>query len=73
MQAKNDDWIGIYPENTNNDWENVVAWQWTGDTTNGNLDFGALPTGSYEVRAFYNNSFHTETSVKFRVNPRVFN
>jgi len=67
MRAKNDDWIGIYPENTNNDWENVVAWKWTGDTTNGDLNFGSLPAGSYEVRAFYNNSFHTEATAKFKV------
>jgi len=67
MTAQNDDWIGIYPEGTNNDWGNVVAWRWTNDTTNGDLNFNALPEGSYEVRAFYNNSFHTEATKKFKV------
>ena len=67
MTAKHQDWVGIYAEGTNNDWGNVVAWRWTNDTTNGDLNFNALPEGAYEVRAFYNNSFHTEATKKFKV------
>jgi len=73
MVAKNSDWIGIYPQGSSNAWENVVGWKWTGDKTDGNLVFGngALPIGAYEVRAFYNNSFHTEATRRFRVEERA--
>jgi len=69
MTAKNQDWIGIYPQGSNNDWGNVVGWKWTDDKTAGDLTFGngALPVGAYEVRAFYNNSFHTVATASFRV------
>jgi len=71
MSAKNKDWIGIYPEGSNNDWANVVAWKWTNDITNGNVNFNALPVGNYEVRVFYNNSFHTEATKGFKVEDAV--
>ena len=67
MVAKNQDWIGIYPKNSSNDWGNVVAWHWTNDTTNGHVTFNALPVGKYEARAFYNNSFHLEAKKDFTV------
>ena len=72
MVAKNQDWIGIYPAGSSNDWGNVVAWNWTGDVTNGSLDFNALPVGNYEVRAFYNNSVHLESSFAFSVKSTLF-
>ena len=67
MSAQNEDWIAIYPEGSNNDWGNVIDWKWTEDVASGNLTFNALPAGSYEVRAFNNNSFHTEATKKFTV------
>jgi len=67
MVGKNQDWIGIYPKESNNDWGNIVSWKWTNDTENGNLDFGVVPVGSYEARAFYNNSFKVEASKEFKV------
>ena len=67
MTGQNQDWIGIYPQNANNDFNNVVAWKWTNDAKNGNLDFAALPVGSYEVRAFYNNSLNVEATSRFKV------
>ena len=67
MQAKNKDWIGIYLQGSNNDWDNVVAWKWTGDTTDGSVTFEPLTWGRYEVRAFYNNSFHTEATTRFKI------
>jgi len=67
MQAKNRDWIGIYPKNSSNAWGNVIAWEWTNDTTNGQITFNALPVGEYEARAFYNNSGHLETKSAFKV------
>ena len=67
MQAKNKDWIGIYYQGSNNDWDNVVAWKWTGDTTDGSVTFEPLTWGRYEIRAFYNNSFHTEATSSFKI------
>jgi len=67
MTAQNKDWIGIYPTNSSNDWSNVLLWKWTNDRSSDTLTFGHLPVGSYEVRAFYNNSFTTEVSKKFSV------
>jgi len=71
MAAKNKDWIGIYPEESSNAWENVVAWHWTNDTTNGQVDFNALPAGKYEVRAFYNNSFKLVAKKEFIVEKNI--
>jgi len=73
MVAKNNDWIGIYPEGTNNAWKNVLVWRITGDKTAGDLTFAnaALPSGAYEVRAFYNNSYDTEATTRFKVNGDV--
>lgn len=67
MTGLNKDWIAIYPETSNNDWENVMRWSWTDDNANGNLTFNSLPQGNYEARAFYNNSYITEASTKFIV------
>ena len=67
MTAQNDDWIAIYPEDSNNSWINVIKWQWTDDVAAGNLTFDALPVGNYEVRAFYNNSYRLKASKAFTV------
>jgi len=69
MTGKNKDWIAIYPQGSNNDWDNVIGWQWTDDKASGDLTFGNghLAVGNYEVRAFYNNSFHTEATKAFKV------
>lgn len=73
MQGQNQDWVGIYPVNANNDWENVVSWAWTGDTIDATFKLGAVPVGEYEVRAFYNNSFVTEATTSFTVIAQVGN
>lgn len=68
MAGGSKDWIGIYPEGASNDWGNVVDWKWTGGITEGNIFFSGIKTsGSYEARAFFNNSFHTEASYTFSV------
>ena len=71
MTAQNDDWIGIYPADTTDAWANVIKWNWTNDIVAGNLTFDALPVGSYEVRAFYNNSLNSEASKQFTVENNV--
>jgi len=68
MEAKNQDWIGIYPKESNNDWANVIAWKWTNDVKEGKLDFGPLAARSYEARAFYNDSLKLEARREFKVN-----
>jgi len=34
------DWIGIYPKNASNDWDNVVSWVWANDTSVTQYDEG---------------------------------
>ncbi len=73
------DWIGIYPKGSNNDWGNVVAWFFTNNTkdttvagsVNGSITFAPLPKGEYEARLFYNNSFNLESLVRFKVEDKI--
>lgn len=67
MSGNDEDWIGIYPQNSNNDWGNIVQWAWTNGDIVGNHNFEPLPVGDYEVRAFFNNSFNTEARYAFSV------
>jgi hypothetical protein len=67
MSGDDEDWIGIYPKEKNNDWENVVAWHWSNGNISGNLNFGKLNAGEYEIRAFYANGFETKAKVAFQV------
>jgi len=59
MTNQNQDWIAIYPAKANNAWKNVIDWAWTDDKISGELTFDSLPTGKYEIRAFYDNSART--------------
>ena len=66
------DWVGIYPSDSNNDWENVVAWRWAKDTSPTQVDQGDwykfnLEDGSYEARFFLNNSFTVNSKVSLNV------
>ena len=68
MLGHQKDWIGIYRLNDNNDWNNVLRWNWTNSRQNGTLTLNALNTvGNYEVRAFFNNSFEVEAIYDFVV------
>jgi len=60
-------WIGLYPATSNNDWENVLDWDWIRDGRAGSTQFDALAPGEYEVRVFYNNSFVDEAKYAFSV------
>ena len=67
-----EDWVGIYPRNSNNSWSNVVAWSWARDTSPTTVDPGdwyefQLNDGSYEARFFLNNTYTVEDSVAFNV------
>jgi len=73
MSGNTQDWIGIYPAGSSNDWGNVVQWNWTGGVVNGSVNFNALPVGNYEARAFFNNSFNLEAQQAFTVEAEVNN
>ncbi len=69
MSGSGDDWIGVYKSGASNDWDNVVAWSWSGGTVNGSVVLKDIPVGKYQVRAFFKNSFETQaTSSNFSVN-----
>ena len=66
------DWIGIYPVNANNSWNNVVSWTWARDITPANdpgdwYQFVNLVDGNYEARFFLNNTYVVEDSIPFSV------
>lgn len=72
MAGNTNDWIGIYPQGSNNDWSNVVAWKWTQGKINGDIRFSSIPAGNYEVRAFFNNSYKVEATDTFSVQAAVY-
>lgn len=75
LEVHDKNWLGIYALNDTNDWNNVLRWIWTGETTTGSFSLKGLPQGEYEARVFYNNSFQTEAKTAFLVkdqfNPAV--
>lgn len=60
-------WIAIYSQDSNNNWGNVLRWQWTKIITTGDFKFNGLPVGNYQARVFYNNSYNAEAVVNFSV------
>ena len=67
MSGNDQDWMAIYLKGSNNDWENIKDWKWINGAINGKLTFTTLDIGSYEVRAFFNNSYNTEATYTFSV------
>jgi len=61
------DWIAIYPKGASNDWNNVLRWSYTDGDKMGEFNFDALEVGSYEVRAFFKNSYNLEKVLSFNV------
>ncbi len=61
-----DDWVGIYPYGSSNDWDNVISWSWTSGKE-GKISFDGLDEGRYDLRAFFDNSFKKEASYSFSV------
>jgi len=62
------DWVGIYPIGDSSDWANVIAWNWVGQgNTVLNQNPKPMPTGEYEVRLFFHNSFIVEKTYRFTV------
>ncbi len=75
LPANDDDWIGIYHKDANNDWANVIRWSFTNGTQSVNgagvkaglLVFEGLESGDYEVRLFFNNTYKSEVKASFSV------
>ena len=67
MLGDSDDWIGVYEYGASNDWDNVVAWSWSGGTVNGSVVLKDIPSGKYQVRAFFKNSFEKQAEIHFFV------
>jgi len=65
------DWVGIYPKESSNDWDNVIAWKYTKGILDGNVSFAHLPIGDYDARVFFNDSFNVEANVSFSVNKKI--
>ncbi len=73
MSGANDDWIGIYPKGSSNDWGNVIAWDWIHGNIQGTKTFAPLPIGEYDVRVFFHNSFNLEANSSFVVENNLSN
>ena len=82
MKGNQTDWIGIYPAGASYEFKNVIDWRYTKGSIKGEFSLGgypaqkvlngyttipALSTGSYEVRAFFNNSLTTVKVANFTV------
>jgi len=62
------DWIGIYPLGSTNDWGNVVSWAWTDGIENSAISLDGIPAaGQYEARIFLRNGFKAEARTTFVV------
>jgi len=67
LEHHSQNWLAIYRQDDSNAWGNVLRWTWTENTTNGDFQFKELPTGKYQARVFYNNSYQEEAIVNFVV------
>ena len=76
LDSYGSDWVGIYEPNTSN--EQYLYWLYTDGTQQNNYNFIdsgyvnfspiTLPSGSYEVRLFYNNNYELIDSYPFVIN-----
>jgi len=71
MSGDKKDWVALFSVGSDNSWENVLKWNWTGGIVNGKLTLGRLPQGDYEARAFFKNSYTLEASYPFKVEGAV--
>ncbi len=76
LPGNQNDWIGIYPKASSNDWSNVLEWSFTNGSqalnyapglTEGSLSLPGLSEGYYEARLFYDNSFELQAMDAIRV------
>ncbi|CAA6823308.1 MAG: No hits [uncultured Sulfurovum sp.] len=67
MLGHHQDWIALYTKESNNEWKNVLQWEWTQGQRNSTIEFDGLRAGEYEVRAFFKNSYQDEARYAFSV------
>ena len=72
--SKDQDWVGIYPKNANNSWNNVIAWNWIPNNGTFALIEGRkdMPVGAYEARLFFHNNYDVKVSYPFSVSVDTF-
>jgi len=49
LRAQENDWVAIFPANSDNDFGAIVQWQLTGGTADAELQFNPLGVGTYDV------------------------
>ena len=70
MPGNKYDWVAIFPAGAKSTFANIVKYTYTNGMANGRLDLGHVSTGTYEIRAFYANSWKVRaTSNTFYVKP----
>jgi len=67
MQGKKRDWVAIFPIGAKSTFANIIAYKFTNGLKTGEINFGGLPDGNYEVRLFNANSWSAKASDSFRV------
>ena len=73
MPGNTGDWVGIFPKDSSNAWENVVTWKFDGQVTDGTHTLDGVPAGSYEARVFLNNSYTLLAKAEFTVEDVTYN
>ncbi len=67
MPGDDHDWVAIYPVGARNTFANIVSYKYTNGAKAGNFNLGTIPSGNYEARAFYANSWRVRASHAFSV------
>lgn len=62
------DWVALYPKGSSNEWKNVIQWKFLEGKKNTEVKFNPLPSGEYEARVFFKNSYKLEAQYSFTVN-----
>jgi hypothetical protein len=73
MPGNEGDWVGIFPKNSSNEWENVLTWKFDGNVTDGTHTLDGVPAGEYEARVFLNNSYTLLAKTSFKVEDVSYN
>lgn len=60
-----EDWVGVFRVGDNNDWGNVIAWNFVNNgTTLLTRDQKPMPAGTYEIRLFFHNEYGANATVR---------
>ncbi len=70
MLGNSQDWIGIFPKDSNDDFDNVVIWKRTDGEKAGSVTLSGIAAGEYEIRAFFSDSNLSKATLPLKVSPR---